>query len=717
MANEETLNIWVRLKDFATTQLNKLNATVKGFGTGAVGAFKGITGAVFSLKGALAGLGVALTVKGLTDLVKATANEADELRDLSKQLGTSTEFLSAFKFAAGQAGVEIGEVEVGLRTLRKNLGEIAVTGKGEAQDALNLLSRSFNNLVDDGGSLEEIVKGLAKELKALPETERVFAASKLFGRGGGALLQLFAEDVDAALAKAKELGIVISGEAADAADAFNDSLGELSASLKGIRNQAILPLLPELSRLAKSFTEELVKNRPEILRFFADIIENAGKFATIIGKTFEGIREVINFTQTAITDFNFNSATNEVNKISRRIDALNDQLTKLSDQGVDIFGDPTRSAKIFEQRRKEYEALAKAQGELNDVTERSAALSTEQARQSELASGATERGAADAAKAIRGVADAQEEVRKTTQALALANELVPLLPTEKLTDAYEEQGDAVKELTRNVSSLNSVRATADSKPLVPLLPSTDFDEILEDQRKLNLLLGEEAEARALVGIQVKKNQQARLEEQNAIAGAGAAFKTLREDSQKFGEAANDAILNVAGSLSENLTTGILDLTDGVGSARDAFKNLAKSAVADLQRIIVQTLILKAVQAGLGGVGGLAFNQGGVFPGGVKPVRGLAQGDVIRPPGGVFQLAEKGRSEAVLPLVRGRNGDLGVQAQGAGGGMTQVVNVTVNYNGTIGEKALFARNVEQIRQAVAQGVRSSPNYREQIRTAA
>jgi hypothetical protein len=735
VASSEQLNIEVRLRDFASAQFGKLNSVVKGFGSGALGAFKSVTGAVFSLKGALAGLGVAFTIKGLTDLVKATANEADSLRDLSKQLGTSTEFLSELQFAGGQAGVGIGELEVGIRTLGKNLGEIAATGGGPALKALKQLDQQTQDLLTSNASLSDKFLATARAIRALPESEKLFVTSKLFGRGGGSFLQLFAEDLDAATKKARELGLSISGPAAAGADKFNDAIGELSGALKGFRNQVILPLLPELSRIFTSATESLVANRPAILRFFADIIQSAGEFGTIVGKTFQGISEVVNFAQTALTDFNFNSATNEVNKIQRRIEALNDQLTKLSDQGVDIFGDPTRSAAIFAERRKEQAALAAAQKELNDITQRSADLSTAQAKQAELASGGVERGAKAAADAIRGVADAQEEVLKNNKALALSNELVPLLPTEKLTEAYEDQDKVLKDLVRSVkdrvaatvdggralvvSGLAELKALDDRRLAVEELNAAEDKAFRKRLRQSQELIEAQQEfaGRRNEQLRLAADEEAQLQRaQNAVSGLTGAFSKLREDSKEFGFAARDAVLGVSDALATNLSDGLIAVAEGTKSAKEAFRDFAKSTLNDIQRIIIQTLILKAVQSSLGSIGGLAFAQGGVIAGSPERVPGLARGDVIAPPGGTFQIAEAGRPEAVLPLMRNSRGDLGVQTVGARGGNSQVVNVTVNYNGTIGEKALFARNVEQIRQAVAQGVRESSNYREQLRAA-
>lgn len=104
----------------------------------------------------------------------------------------------------------------------------------------------------------------------------------------------------------------------------------------------------------------------------------------------------------------------------------------------------------------------------------------------------------------------------------------------------------------------------------------------------------------------------------------------------------------------------------------SFKSLAKSFITQLFRMYVQAQIIgpmiKALtgMAGTGGVAGFIGGlftpsaDGNMFPSGVgnKPTA------VRRSDGGTNTFFEKG-PEAVLPLVRGSNGQLGVQSSGSG----------------------------------------------------
>lgn len=128
----------------------------------------------------------------------------------------------------------------------------------------------------------------------------------------------------------------------------------------------------------------------------------------------------------------------------------------------------------------------------------------------------------------------------------------------------------------------------------------------------------------------------------------------------------------------------------------------------------------------GGVlaGGVADSAGNLMPfaqGGIahRFTRGFASGAVLDHPtyfplsdGNTGLAAEAGRPEAVLPLKRDANGNLGVAASGGGGGGT-VVNVTVNNSGGQGTSPDQAKNIAKlVSQAVDEA--NQKNLREQMR---
>lgn len=158
------------------------------------------------------------------------------------------------------------------------------------------------------------------------------------------------------------------------------------------------------------------------------------------------------------------------------------------------------------------------------------------------------------------------------------------------------------------------------------------------------------------------------------------------------------------------------LADGVArSLTSAFR----SAVTDGKSLngvlgdIVTSLSTLALKAALQPVGNLLSSfVSGLFSGpgtaGLGGVQAFAKGGVIATPtyfplGGGTGLAGEAGPEAIMPLVRGADGSLGVA--GAGGGA-----VTVNFNVTAPDARSFAASEAEVSamllRAVRRGTRAS-----------
>ena len=194
----------------------------------------------------------------------------------------------------------------------------------------------------------------------------------------------------------------------------------------------------------------------------------------------------------------------------------------------------------------------------------------------------------------------------------------------------------------------------------------------------------------------KRNQEIfrKLTTGESEAGDAYGFKKGTEDANKFGKeldktfgpqmkskltSFNDSIKTVGEGMSDVFIKGIKGmedaLTDFVMGGKLSFKSLANSIIKDMVRIAIQQSITKPLS---GWFSGLFSAKGNVFENG-QHVTAYAKGGVINKPhfkymadGGVAVAGEAG-SEAVLPLKRGADGNLGVISQG-GSSTSVVVNV-------------------------------------------
>lgn len=194
----------------------------------------------------------------LTVAVSRAIDNADAMRDLSIRTGIATEKLSEYAYAARQTGTDIDGLSRGLKLLSKNAAEAldSDSSKGKLFEALGV------NVKDAEGnlkSLDALLPEVADKFKELEDgTTKAALAQELFGKSGLEMIEFLnqgADGLEKAGDKAKELGIIISGDTAAAADEFNDKLGDLKAIGEAFALQIAAEMLPRLIELVDYFTD------------------------------------------------------------------------------------------------------------------------------------------------------------------------------------------------------------------------------------------------------------------------------------------------------------------------------------------------------------------------------------------------------------------------------------------------------------------------------
>jgi hypothetical protein len=116
---------------------------------------------------------------------------------------------------------------------------------------------------------------------------------------------------------------------------------------------------------------------------------------------------------------------------------------------------------------------------------------------------------------------------------------------------------------------------------------------------------------------------------------------------------NDALRNVAGSLSSELTSGLTDIVSGSKSASQGFNDMAASIIRDIERMIIKLLVvgplMKALQSGFNslGIGDLLGGSSSSLP---LPGQGSFIGPVTLADGGLVRGAGGPRSDSILARV-------------------------------------------------------------------
>ena len=171
------------------------------------------------------------------------------------------------------------------------------------------------------------------------------------------------------------------------------------------------------------------------------------------------------------------------------------------------------------------------------------------------------------------------------------------------------------------------------------------------------------------------------------------------------------------SLSGALGGGLRRAFDGVMfdgmRLSDALKGVAASMAASVYSVAmrpVQNALGGALAEGINGMlsGVLPFAKGGAFSQG--RVTAFAKGGVVASPsvfpmrGGIGLMGEAG-PEAILPLARGADGRLGVQAGGGGAGRAVTVVMNISTPDVQGFQRSQSQIAAQAARALARGQRN------------
>jgi hypothetical protein len=258
----------------------------------------GLTDTAKGINGVLANLGVAVSVAGLTAMVKSAIDTGDALDEMSQRVGVSVETLSVWKPAAEQSGVSGESFEKGLRKLSTTMLE-AATGSEDAARNFAAVGVEFKNQDGTLRATDQVLLDLAERFKAMPDgAEKTALAVQLFGKSGAELIPFLnqgRDGINELAAEMQALGVQMSSETAAQAGNFNDALDKLHQATKSIGNQIIASLLPALNGMAGGMVESAKQGGT--LRTILDGVVLVLKIlvlgAATVGKAFVALGEAI----------------------------------------------------------------------------------------------------------------------------------------------------------------------------------------------------------------------------------------------------------------------------------------------------------------------------------------------------------------------------------------------------------------------------------------
>jgi hypothetical protein len=245
-----------------------------------MGGMGGAIGPIAALStGAAAGL--AAMAIGAAGIASHAAESAAKMYELAQSTGVNVETLSAFSFAAKTVGVDTQTLALGLERMSKS-AFAAATAPAGATNAYTRLGIAVRDAAGNIRPADAIILDIADKFSKMPDgIEKSADAIAFFGRSGDAMIPFLnkgKEGIADIVNYAKQVGAVLSGPAAQAAEDYSISLAKIGIAATGVENSLMVKMLPAL----QAVTQKLAESAASGNSFGAD-------FLTVLAKVADGL--------------------------------------------------------------------------------------------------------------------------------------------------------------------------------------------------------------------------------------------------------------------------------------------------------------------------------------------------------------------------------------------------------------------------------------------
>lgn len=207
----------------------------------------------------------AITAVGVS-LLKTSSAQITETDRWAKSLGTSTQVLLEWKYAAQQAGIEGDNIADIFKDLNDKIGDAVLNQSGEAAGALDTLGLSAKKLQEL--SPEKQLVAIVDAMKGMNTAQKTNILESL-GNDLSRMLPLFDngnEKLNKFIQQARDFGVAPPQEDIDKLLKVNEVFQEIEGSWEGFKNKMaagladidLKPLVESVHSLEKTFTDPAV---------------------------------------------------------------------------------------------------------------------------------------------------------------------------------------------------------------------------------------------------------------------------------------------------------------------------------------------------------------------------------------------------------------------------------------------------------------------------
>ncbi len=644
------LSIVVRTVDNATAGLRATAAQVMQVGVAAdradakTGGWLARMGrAVVSVKGLLAGLGIAFGAARLVGSLNDASRKLDEINDAAARTGLAVEDLSRLRYVGDLVGQSFEGMVQWAQAAQKNISQFVRTGGGRAAEVI----RALNIRLTDGRGrvrdFSEMLPEIAERINAIDDaSRRTEIATRLFGDGRAMMLLAQGRENLARMAdEASRLGVVFGPEQTAAADRYRDAVARVEHAWLGLRARVLARMAPELT--------DAMNRAASVIAAVPEIVENA-----------------VRLVQTALRDGPEGQGVRAAVREAVEAAAMVAEIAVRRSGGVVLAALLITTRAVLAAARSE--VVAALAGFIVDVQFEAIDRAVRAAQRvgGELLGGAFVRGLEN----LRGTLDAmQDTVRLGVDAL---------LATEGPLEAFNR---SLRDTGRYGAMAQ--RAMADFRAEIGPAAAEAFD-------RLDALLGISAAIAktAINGIksplspafggEMDDATAATWRYADAVEGAKDAWAQLRAKAMDARAWGRDAVTQITEAFSGQLSSAIVDAIAGVKSFGEAMREVAGNVLRMIGEIIMRMLVMRAVMgvadafaggagsaAGAGGAGAMPKAWGTPFlrSGGIAEIGGLRASSLAA--AGALAMLGGGVAGIVQGARIGRDAHLAVLAAGEG----------------------------------------------------
>lgn len=652
------------------------------------------------------------TVDKAVEWGKAILDNADHLQKFSESTGVAVQTLSGLQFGLQSSGVPAEALDGIFRKLSGSISEAAGKSTSDAGVAFRLLGVALTDTNGKAKSTDQVILDLADKFAGMQDGANKSAiAVKLLGKAGAEAIPFLdqgAAGIEAFNKQAGDLGVLVSGETAKAAQDFNDQLNILKATLvDGIGNRIAQQVLPILKDLGDSFgnTGDKIQSLDtaadvvvgalkilataglEVIREFDEVGTSVGGAAAALAQIVQG-----HFSQaSAIFKENDDDLAKQEASFQARYAAIwrdggDDVLSEIKVTATKLKAAAPNLAAAIDQQKLYTEAIDALKKFAEGINEQVSAFGL-----GEAASVKYRLETGNLAKAVKDGGDAGLAYKVKIEAAADA--LQKLKDTKDITKALGEiqaqidsfNGNDVAAAVAKFDVANStladqiIRQSDDhaaallEKEKLIIIYQSNFNQLQQQAQQIESALAvteegitRQREAGAITSIQAENAlatarkasadqladvaaQETRVANQSGNQQQLQQAAALTSSYKTLAQSADQASQAVVKGFEDDAVNALVEFDNGTKSATDAFHDFVKSVAADILKLadqhLVESIFGSALGTGTAG-GGFLSSILGSFGG------GKADGGQVTP-GSAYRVNENTpNSEWFVPNVGG-----------------------------------------------------------------